>query len=457
MKLQGYGSFDEKRNYEESGLEKSFYGIKYRNMVYHFILRDIPAFKDEQYITSVHDYIIKLDFQLSEIITTQGTKIKVLKDWESLVKDMIKTEQFGRYVKSSAKHYAKIAGEKGLTGKDQKEQIETVINDIKTSYSWNKLHSIYPDPLRNFITKKTGDCAEINLYLTGALRSIGIEAHPVILSTRGNGKIVRTYPFLEPFNYVIVYAKINDKWGLYDATDMYYPYNKIPEKCFNDYGLVINKDEIKWLSIIESGSSSEHYHFKSYFSPELDTLYSKVSFKSTGYDAVYFRKKFKNKIDDIEEYLSDNDLQTEGAVTTKNYDDVKKSYYIEFINGKTPNTIGNKIFIHPFQNIPLEDNPLKQKKRTYPIDMVYPNTKIFFTELQIPDNYSIEKLPESFSFDSKLVTIQYSAQKSEDKIMIQGTYKFKKSVYPPEDYAKIKHYLNLIIEKLNQKIVLIGN
>ena len=41
-------------------------GIKFQDYIHTFVLKDIPAFKDESYITSRQDYIIKMDFQLSE-------------------------------------------------------------------------------------------------------------------------------------------------------------------------------------------------------------------------------------------------------------------------------------------------------------------------------------------------------------------------------------------------------
>ena len=53
--------------------------------------------------------------------------------------------------------------------------------------------------VKDLLSSKTGNSAEINLFLAGMLNAAGIEAYPVITSTRSNGKIQSDYPFLQPF------------------------------------------------------------------------------------------------------------------------------------------------------------------------------------------------------------------------------------------------------------------
>jgi len=40
-------------------------GVKFNDYIYTYVLKDIPAFKDESYISSINDYIVKMDFQLA--------------------------------------------------------------------------------------------------------------------------------------------------------------------------------------------------------------------------------------------------------------------------------------------------------------------------------------------------------------------------------------------------------
>jgi hypothetical protein len=78
---------------------------------------------------------------------------------------------------------------------------------------------------------KTGNVAEINLMLTAMLR-YGLNANPVLVSTRSNG--IAMFPNRTAFNYVIAAVENGGNYTLLDASDIYYT------KCtaFTDIKLV---------------------------------------------------------------------------------------------------------------------------------------------------------------------------------------------------------------------------
>ena len=86
--------------------------------------------------------------------------------------------------------------------------------------------------------------------------------------------------------------------------------------------------------------------------------------------------------------------------------------------------------------------------------MAYPKRKLFTSTITIPDGYTIDHKPENFNFQNKLYDIDYKIEMKDASINVQFIYSFKNSIYPTEDYAKIKYYFDEIIEKANQKIVL---
>jgi len=51
--------------------------------------------------------------------------------------------------------------------------------------------------------------------------------------------------------------------------------------------------------------------------------------------------------------------------------------------------------------------------------------------------------------------LQYSANENKSIVSLNATYQFKKAIYQPEDYLKIKSYFDLIIKYFNQNIVLV--
>lgn len=454
-RLQGAKKFDVENEYEESGLKKQFYNVKYSDKVYQFIMKDTPAFKNEPYITSRNDYIMKLDFQLATVYQYGGGSIKVLSTWPELSKKLENGAEFGMFIKRCKNNFKKISPQLELLSKPDIEKAKTIINYIKSNYNWNGHSGIHSSKTVNkLIKEKTGSIADINLYLIGALKSQDIEVYPVILSTRAHGKIVTKYPFLDPFNYVLAYAKINDKFMLLDATDTYCPYNKIPEKCYNDLGLIINKKEPKWLKIRQQKLSVTQYSIVSDLSVNGDSLTGHFIFKTTDYDAIKYRKKFKNDISKIENYFSDKNIEIFDSIKTENYEDTEKKYIIKFTASSLSDRIGDKIIIDPFFFFPINDNPLKSKTRRFPIDMIYPKVKFYTNKISIPDKYKIEKLPEDYFFNTPLFSLTYKVEQENNVINVNASYQFKKAVYSPEEYSKIKRYFNVIIKNMNQKIVL---
>jgi hypothetical protein len=70
-----------------SGYPGSDRGFRFNDMVYTFGLRNVPAFRDEAYITSSSDYIIKLDFQLSRFNSPSGSTTDIMTTWPKMIED----------------------------------------------------------------------------------------------------------------------------------------------------------------------------------------------------------------------------------------------------------------------------------------------------------------------------------------------------------------------------------
>lgn len=113
------------------------------------------------------------------------------------------------------------------------------------------------------------------------------------------------------------------------------------------------------------------------------------------------------------------------------------------------------MYIDPFFGRVPSENPLKQLQRNYPIDMTYPERNTLTSTFTIPKGWDIDFLPANQKENNDLFEFEYQAVRNENDIKIVFSYSFKKSVYPPTHYLLIKSYFNDIIQKGNEKIVLI--
>jgi hypothetical protein len=453
--VQGVNKLDVYENYTDGGLPRHFGSQEYNDKAYRFALKNIPAFRDLECITSLNDYLIKIDFQLCQIIRLDGSKIDIITTWPALIKELQSHQYFGKFIKKSESSAAMLFNLKEVQSLGQKERFNFVVNYVKNNFKWNGRNSkIAINSVDNLIKKKEGNSAEINLLLIGLLQAVDIDVLPVISSTREHGRVKNDFPFLDLFNYTFALVNVDGQNFLIDATEISCPNERIPFRCINDKGLVIKKDEVKWIGLQSTIPSVIETTLKMNLSDSV--MKSEIENSATEYDAMEKRAKFGNDFEKIQKEIEKKGYNVmEQSLAVKNLSEIDLPYIITFKTTNKPNIIGNKMYIYPFLNDAISENPLKQTKSSYPLDMAYPQKRILNSTINIPEGYKIDSKPENFSFQNKLYDIDYKIEVKGDTINIQFIYSFKNSVYPPEDYAKIKYYFDEIVEKANQKIVFV--
>lgn len=458
--FQGATKFDEYNVGEAKGLPKYFAGIEYKDYISTFVMKDVPAFTDETFITSREDYIMKIDFQLTKVQRPDGSKSEIITTWEKMVDDLLKEERFGKYINSCEKNAKKIIEENNLIdATSQDKTFEKIVDYVKQNFSWNEISGIYAQKkAKEFFTEKTGSVGNINLFLVALLNEAGIEAKPIISSTRRNGKVRQNYPFYHYFNYVLVLAKIDNSLFLTDATEPLLWNKIIPQKCLNSIGLVIQKDKVDWIDLKLTTNSKIHTFIKTDLSKNIEEGDVSIDISATMLDAMELKSEYKNDFQKLEKYLADDQLELTSDVTTQGFDDKNKTYTISYKAKKTTEFIDNKYFIDPFLKQTVSTNPFDKNSRTLPIDLTYKKSRTYISLTTLPEGYSMETLSEpEYNVDNELVTITYSAKQFGNIVNVTASYAFKKSIYDAEDYLKLKLYFYEIVRKFNQKIAIIKN
>jgi len=451
--LQGASKFDSNKSYVSNGMEQQFGPTNFKEMVHEYVMKDIPAFKDEEYISNEEDYIIKLDFQLSKIIQLNGSEQNVLTTWPEMTKDLIKDEDFGGYMRKSEKMASKIFDMESFSRETSKVKFDSIMNYVKGNYSWNKTNGkLAYKSLKTFMNDKIGNAAEVNLFALGLLNAAGVKATPVIISTRENGKIKYDYPFNHFFNFVIILADIDGKMVLADATENLSLNNRIPVKCINDKGLIIKKDSINWVSLQTTVPSSKRTIISLNLSDSSQSAAIETS--ATEYDALDYRNDFGNNTASIQKHLVEKGYSiVDSSIVVKNQTNINEPYILKYNVEDKPEIINEKMYISPFLHETMIENPLKQASRTYPIDMIYPTKRSCFSQINIPEGYKVDFLPSNTRIRNDQFEMDYIVSSDEHKISVSLVYYFKQSVYQPDEYTKMKYYFNEIVNKGYEKIV----
>lgn len=455
--LQGATRFSDTKKYVDPGISNRLGSIEYKDMVYVYIMKDLPAFKDEAYITSANDYIIKLDFQLCAIHRPTGANESVISTWPKLSEGLLDNEAFGKYLKSCKKKCSDIVDTMRLASKSLTQKAQIIERYVKKNFSWNGDDNLYSNKsVKSFLAGKTGNSAEINLFLAGMLNAAGIEANPVILSTRAHGKIKLDYPFLHFFNSVIVLAKIDSSTVLLDATEPLSVFTEIPSRCLNDKGLVVQKDNVAWVSLKSNSVSNIVYDLNLKIDMEKDSIIQQSKLITEGYEAIDYRNKYNTEYKKLKENLIGRNVLSSDTIKAIELNQYQKPFELSFVK-KTPlEKVEDKIIISPFCNFPITENPLKQATRSYPVDLIYKRVYQYQSTITIPKGYKLLSKPENIRVSNDLIRLVISSDtQNGDVVKVVGIYEFKKDEYGPTEYVDLKNYFNKIVDKFNEKVVLV--
>lgn len=450
---QGIKKFDYSNSHVGIG-SRRFATIDFKEMVYEFAMKDTPAFTDVQYITSINDYIIKMDWQLAKIIRPNGSKEEIITTWAQMVESMLKSDNFGKFIKSSSKSVEKMIKDdqrlQEISKLENFEKAKELTRYVKENYRWNRMRGKYASKnVKEFLNETTGSTAELNLFLIGMLRAFDIEAYPVILSTRDHGKIKIDYPFESFFNTLAILVEVDQQLYLTEATEKELEFGKLPAEYLNEKGLIIDNEKQGWVDLNITLPSLESEDMKLTLNPSTLKLEGEFVKTLTDYDALrYIRNK------NLIQTELNNSYNLIGDIQYPETNSPSTPYTLKYEASYPVSTFEGKIYFHPFLNKAPTINPLKAEDRTYPVDFTYSQKKQFNTIIEIPDGYSFSVIPESVQFSNSLIDFSFETllDPSKQKMIAISTYVLKKAVYDPKEYKQLKSYLAQITEAYNKQI-----
>jgi len=455
--MKGTNKLDEFDSKEKSN-EIRFGNLNYREMEYTFGMKDLPAFKDEEFITSENDYMVSINFQLSKIYYPHGGHKEYMSTWPALCDEYIKSEHFGKYIKNTEKEGKKILPTLKLENETPLKQTQIITEFVKTNFNWNGRYGKYAEiKLSDFLQQKKGNVANINLFLIGLLRNANIETYPVVLSTRQNGLIRKNYPFSEFLNYVVVQAIIDDKTYYIDATESLLYFSDLPPRCINVEGLVVKPKTEEWVALRQKGISFDQKEFTLTILPENNQIKTDARFIGQGYNAYNYRSIYLGKDDNLIKYIKDkNNINITGNINiTDNINNLNKPFNFNFSYELPIEGTPEKIFIHPFNNQSISDNPFKQTDRKLPVDLINIKGYNYRSTIEIPQGYKVEYLTDAKTIDNNLIKMDYLVLRDENIIKINAGYIFKKNIYNASDYNDLKMAFADIIKKMSELIILV--
>jgi hypothetical protein len=432
-------------------------GTDFNSTAHHWIMKDVPAFKEEPLMTSEDDYKSKINFAISHLKYASGRVEEIMGSWEKLCRDLNDSEDFGKVITGSAFLKDKVDEvTAGITG--DKEKATAIYNYLAGTVEWDGTEDKYADNVRKVLENKKGTAADINLMLASMLKKAGLDVDMVLLSTRDHGFIRQSFPMEKQFNYVICRAKIGDSFVLIDATDRYLPFGVLPSRCLNGQGLIVSKVNRGWISLESKTKAKTVVSADLRLSPE-GSLKGKVHYNYYGYDAastrrVYYREGEQKYF----QAVSANKTWEIESSSIKNTTDVLlpviESH--EIVIPSHASVSGSQIYINPFITPILDENPFKNDNREYPVDYGNLIEETRMVKLVIPEGYAPEEVPPNkvLALPENGGRFLYSVNVTGNVLTFTTTLQINKSLFVQTEYPILKEFYNQMLAKQNEQLVL---
>ena len=117
------------------------------------------------------------------------------------------------------------------------------------------------------------------------------------------------------------------------------------------------------------------------------------------------------------------------------------TYDYDFTYEGAAEEIAGMIYLSPLAFLISEENPFVQEQRNYPIDFVAPLSSKYIVNINLPEGYVVDALPESASvkFNANAASFTYIAKQVGNKIQIMVDTEINQTLITPDQYFVFKN------------------
>lgn len=424
-------------------------------------MQNVHSLPDEPYMRSDADNLQSMSFILTSIRPPQGFTQTSADTWPKVGGLLADDEDFGKQLKRKLQgEEAIIAKAAALKTNDQK--IAYLFSEVKNNMKWNNQDRWFTvDGTVKAWEKKTGNATEINLILYHLLKQSGVDAYPMVVSTRDNGRINPFSAFIRQFNRGVVYIPVDStKRYILDASNKYNLYNEVPDELLNSSGLYIDKEKKLYdIFFISNNLPVRQTYFINGEIKAGGKMSGTAQISSYSYNKIKRITKYKTDGESkFIDFLRDNDNNVKISGLKLENIDVDTLPLVQSItfDMDLSGSDDNYIYFNPNALTLLKTNPFLSENRFTDIDFGYRDNHSIFAVYKLPAGYVAESLPKSISITmpDKSMTFKRIVTQANDAVSIRYTIDHAKTTYFKEDYIDFREFSKQMFEMLNEQIVL---
>jgi len=429
------------------------------NLDYHtWIMKNVPALKEEPFTTTLQNSISKIEFQLQQIAYRGSAPRDYTNTWEKLSSELLEDENFGYQINRPNiwldNDVDKIIGS-STTANERAKKIFEFVRDNFACTNYNGFRA--SGNLREVFKNKSGTVADINLLLIAMLKSKKLDVEPVLLSTRDHGIINPFYPMIDRFNYVIAQLNVEGQLIYLDASRRGLGFGKLPSQVYNGHARLISKsgqavhfysDSLREYSntavFVVNKENGDVEGFRNFTAGTYESMNIRSSISKSG--LTEFQKWVQQSASEdvnISNVAVDSIMLVDEPILLK-YDMDFKAFGDADI-----------VYFNPLMGDALKKNPFASAERYYPVEMPFVTKNTFTLHMEIPQGYKVDEMPKSVrvSLNEDQGMFEYLVSNDGKYIQLRCQLDIKKTTFPNEDYESLRDFYAFVVKKEAEQIV----
>jgi hypothetical protein len=424
-----------------------------------WVMKDVPALKEEKFTTTLANHISKIEFQLSQIHYPNTAPEDIMGTWVKVSERMMENEKFGVDINRS----------NGWLDDDLKtitkgaantiEKAQKIYAYVRDNFTCSEHGRVYMTTnIKTVFKNKSGNEAELNLLLCAMLNHEKIKANPVILSTRTHGITHQMYPLMDRFNYVICATALDNSIYYLDASCPRLGFAYLPDYCYNGHARLISVSEPADI-FLQADSVKETKLTSVIIINNEKTKSLDGSLQSTmgNFESYNLREKISKKSE--KEFFKDiqSSYGNETEIENGGIDSLKLFEYPVTVHYDFKIKTGGEdiVYFTPLLGEAYKDNPFKSAERKYPVEMPYTTDETYVLNMEIPTGYVVDELPKSakVAYNETDGFFEYLIVKDDSNIQLRSRVKINRANFFPDDYATLRDFFAFIVKKQSEQIV----
>ena len=169
--------------------------------------RNLKGMPKDDYVWNVNDYCAGVTAELKTYRLPGMSEMDFARTWEQIDEMILGADPFNLQLNAHSPLQQELQEAHIQDIANQQERAAAVYQLVMKHVTWNGKYELWPQPTKEVLQQGTGNNADINMLLIQSLKDVGLEATPVVLRSRDQGKMPYNFPSYQKLTTFVVGIK----------------------------------------------------------------------------------------------------------------------------------------------------------------------------------------------------------------------------------------------------------